>query len=229
MGNSTGRPDYYEILGVPRLATPEQIAAAFRGRACQCHPDVCPGAGESAEHFKLIAEAYEVLGDREKRRQYDRGLNRAPQGPSPARPRTHRPSEASGGPQPGDLLDLLHQMVGAPRASAGERPTEPRWASAAQGVDIQAELPLNVDEARRGGPVTFWLSFQDDCPSCGGTPTGCATCSDSGSVRRRPRPVTVHIPPGLWAGSVLRVAGAGKSVGTGPPGDLVLRVRVQPC
>jgi len=63
--------NFYEVLGVVRTATPQEIEGAFRNLARQWHPDVCPDVHEAAENFKLIAEAYEVLGDPKRRRQYD--------------------------------------------------------------------------------------------------------------------------------------------------------------
>lgn len=69
--------NYYEILGVVRTATPKDIEGAFRNLARQWHPDVCRDIHQAAENFKLIAEAYEVLGDPEKRRRYDRAQARS--------------------------------------------------------------------------------------------------------------------------------------------------------
>jgi DnaJ-class molecular chaperone len=77
--------NYYEVLGVVRTATPQEIEAAFRGLASKWHPDICSDLNEAARNFKLVAEAYEVLGDPEKRQRYDhtQPMSRRPR-PAPA-------------------------------------------------------------------------------------------------------------------------------------------------
>ena len=69
---ATTKRDYYEILGVAKTATPEEIKKAYRKKAIQFHPDKNPGNKEAEEHFKEAAEAYEVLSDQDKRARYDR-------------------------------------------------------------------------------------------------------------------------------------------------------------
>jgi hypothetical protein len=101
-------------------------------------------------------------------------------------------------------------------------------------LDVDAELLVTPEEAQRGGAVQFKLRFSQACPECGGRGTSaaavCGTCGGNGRIQRGPRIVTVRVPPGVWNGSVIRVPGEGKSPpDLGPPGDLVLRIRVQPC
>jgi len=234
--------NFYDVLGVVRTATPQEIEGAFRHLARQWHPDVCPDIHEAAENFKLIAEAYEVLGDAEKRRQYDDAQARSRRRTVPTGPRRPQPTRRYRQPVniagldsfPDELAELIRSMFGAAarpvsreRAASGSR-------RGSTDLDVEAELPLLPEEANHGGTVRFSVSFPQQCPECQGRGAAigesCRTCGGAGSIRQGPRPVSVDVPPGVWTGAVIRVPGQGNlSPESGATGDLCLRVRVEPC
>lgn len=234
----TGREDYYQILGVVRTATPKEVETAFRNLARKWHPDVCSDVHQAATNFKRIAEAYEVLGDPEKRRRYDEAEGRRRRRHVPAPRSYHR---AAAGPDPAGLFgtdapfdvfsgfqSILESLFGSDWAPPTRTVLEPR-----PELDVEAELLVTPEEAQRGGAVQFKLRFSQVCPECGGRGTTaaavCGTCGGKGRIQQGPRIVAVRVPPGVWNGSVIRVPGEGKSPPhAGPPGDLILRVRVQP-
>jgi DnaJ-class molecular chaperone len=232
------RRSYYEILGVLDTATPKEVEEAFRKLAQKWHPDVCPDIHRAAANFKLIAEAYEVLGDPEKRGRYDEAEGR--------RGRRHvsvSTTRSPHGQRTGhvglfgtdglfdhfrgfeSILESLFSSDWAPPNGALPQPRPE--------LDVEAELPLTPEEAHWGGPVQFKLRFRQACPECAGQGTSfrsvCGTCSGDGRIQQGPRVVTVRVPRRVWNGAVIRIPGEGKgSPLGGQPGDLVLRVRVQP-
>lgn len=239
--------NFYEVLGVVRTATPQEIEEAFRNLARQWHPDVCPDVHEAAENFKLIAEAYEVLGDPKRRRQYDDAQAKSRRPTASAGPRRPQPTPRYRHPMdiagldwfPADFAELIRFVFGA---AAG--PASPKRAGGGSlgggtargstGLDVEAELPLSPEEAHRGGAIQFSVSFPQQCPECQGRGTAvaepCGMCGGAGTIRQGPRPVSIRVPPGVWTGTVIRVPGQGKfSPESGTSGDLCLRVRVQPC
>jgi molecular chaperone DnaJ len=177
--------DYYEVLGVARDAGEEDIKKAYRKLALKYHPDKNPGDKGAEERFKEVAEAYEVLRDKEKRARYDRyghaGLEGAP-GPG-------------GGFQGFDLSDALrsfmrdfgldfglNDLFGAreTRAEAGRK----------RGADIQVRLPLTLEEIAQGATKKIKLRRQQRCTHCGGagaepgTSTSvCNACHGTGQIR----------------------------------------------
>ncbi len=206
--------DYYRILGVERGATQEEIKRAYRRLARQFHPDVNPGDKTAEDRFKEINEAYEVLSDPEKRRQYDQlGASwsqwQRMRGATGGFDDFARQWFGQAGPQVqyvnlddlfgqgslGDLLDALFGF-GAARGRTS-------WQRSRRGQDLEAPVELTLEEA-----------FQ-------------------GAVRRVERGdgriVTARIPPGARTGSRIRLAGQGRpGAGGGPPGDLYLKVTVKP-
>lgn len=191
--------DYYEVLGVPRTASPEEIKRAYRRLARKHHPDLQPAAdrAKATERFKEINEAHEVLSDKEKRAKYD-ALGENWKGGMDFTP---PPGSAPGAEQWTDLegfSDFFASIFGRPtgRGETGFRITLP-------GRDIEAELPVTVDELLRGGRRRITL--------------------DGG------RSLDVDIPLGVREGTPLRLAGlGGRGVGGGPPGDLYLRIALDP-
>ncbi len=185
--------NYYDLLGVAKSASTEEIKKAFRAKAHQLHPDK---AGGDAERFKQINEAYQVLNDPAKRQQYDQFGQTYDQ----ARRQGNSPAGFSGSPfgnVPGgagsgfagnvdfsDLGDLFGDMFGfggSRRRSSG--PT--------RGRDIQARLRIPFRVAVFGGEQTIELKHAVICRHCGGSgaesgsrPTACATCGGSGQVQR---------------------------------------------
>jgi len=195
--------DYYEILGVVRSATPEQIETAFRDLARKWHPDLCPGLKEAPANFKLIAEAYEVLGDPEKRRRYDRSqamARRAGEFSAAVRPKHAgpRPRHPTGPFEFDRLFEHFREMLspGFPWTAWEEQtPVAP---SSSRALDVDAELPLTPEEARYGGQVQIKLSFPQPCPDCRGQGTVagivCAMCGGTATVRQGPRFLAAGCP-----------------------------------
>ena len=199
--------DYYEVLGVPRRATADDIKKAFRSMARKHHPDLKP-AGErekAGEAFKEINEAYEVLSDPEKRRKYDElgqgWKSGAEFTPPPGTDRgTIDPSQWG---DTGDFSDFFESIFGrgAGRSRRGAAREGVRFVI--PGADIEAELPVAFDVLLRGGKRRITI--------------------DGG------RNVDVDIPRGVRDGTALRLAGQGQQGdGGGPPGDLFLRLRLMP-
>jgi curved DNA-binding protein len=217
--------DYYDVLGVSRDASPEELQQAYRRLARANHPDINKDPG-AEERFKEINEAYSALSDPELRKKYDRfgeDYRRVPEdweervgaGAGSARGRSTRGRTASwpgggdagggagfgggfgGGFEGVDIEDLLGGMFGGRgRGRAGP----------VSGADQEAELPLTVEEAYRGGRRQITLNGPDG-----------------------PRTYTVNIPPGVTDGRRIRLAGeGGRGLGNGDAGDLYLVVRLQP-
>jgi DnaJ-class molecular chaperone len=231
------RRGYYDILGVVDSATPEEVEEAFRKLAQKWHPDVCPNVQQAAANFKRVAEAFEVLGDPEKRRRYDDSERRRRRRRASAVTQPHstdRPDSLGvfGIAPHSGLLGGFHSLLDSLSSEAWTRPAA-ATPTARSDLRVEADLLLTPEEAHRGGVIQFRLRFDQACPECdeGGrtAEAACATCGGGGQVQQGPRLLTICVPPGVWNGSLIRVPGEGKSPpGLGPPGDLVLRVRVQP-
>jgi len=169
------RTDYYEVLGVPRAAPQEEIKRAFRQLAREHHPDVNKDPG-AAERFKLINEAYQVLGDPERRARYDRGDFRAA-----ARP------EGRGGPFGAgpfeDLFDIFFGQTMGGGMQSGEPGPE-------RGSDLRVVLEITLEQAAHGLERTITIPREETCSACFGTgaekgsaPETCARCRGAGQVR----------------------------------------------
>ena len=228
--------DYYEVLGVAKTATEDEIKWAYRKLARKYHPDVNPGDKSAEEKFKEINEAYEVLSDADKRKKYDTlGPNwkagqdfRPPpnwEGANVEYRRLWRPLWRWAGRRADLVISsrACSAAVAAARRGAG---------FAMRGQDVEAEIPLTLEEAHRGVKRTITLQVTETCPDCKGSGSKdgktCPTCRGAGAVRR-PKSLEVTIPPGVRDGSVIRLAGQGEPGSSGAPaGDLFLRVRLQP-
>jgi curved DNA-binding protein len=219
--------DYYQSLGVSKGATEDEVRKAFRKLARKYHPDVAKNKAEAEEKFKEINEAYEVLGDPEKRKKYDTlGANWNRQGgfqPPPGWQGGHfdqsGPNESYefrfGGT---GFSDFFEQFFGARggrfnRGFTGFDETEfesGRGRSHGQrGNDVEGDILVSLDEIAKGSirPV----SFQQADRRTGKTET---------------HTFRVKIPQGVQEGQLIRVAGKGEAgAGGGGPGDLYLRVR----
>jgi molecular chaperone DnaJ len=172
------QPDHYKTLGVPKNASADEIKKAYRKLARQYHPDRNAGNKDAEERFKAVQQAYDVLGDPDKRKQYDRGT-----GPFAAG--GFDPGAAAGGF--GDILSDLFGGIGGrarrPGGAAGGagRPRTQR------GRDLEAEVTLTFDQAIRGAQVPLAVSTTAPCPTCHGTgakpgtaPRVCPVCQGRG-------------------------------------------------
>jgi len=222
--------DYYATLGVAKTATDKEIKQAYRKLARKHHPDVNPGDKSAEARFKDINEAYEVLGDADKRRKYDelganwRAYEQAQRtgGPNPFEQGTwtvnmgggqggfHTMSEEEmqeifGTDNPfSDFFNTFFGGVG--ERDAGSRRTRGGRSRARKGRDLEHEIELTLEEADQG--VTRRLSIKQ-----GG----------------HTRTVDVRVPPGVGDGSRVRVGGEGERGEAGAAsGDLYLHVRLQP-
>ncbi|HZO87822.1 MAG TPA: DnaJ C-terminal domain-containing protein [Chthonomonadaceae bacterium] len=209
--------DYYDVLGVSRDATQEQIQAAFRKLARKYHPDVNK-APEAEEKFKQINEAYEVLRDPEKRRKYDAlGPNwRAGQEFTPPpgygyEYRTVSPEEFESAFGGGDFSDFFSSLFGG----MGARTRARRGPTRVRGEDIEAEITVPLEDVYRGATRTIALRVPER--------------DAQGRVRETTKNYDVRIPPGTPDGALLRLAGQGApGMNGGEPGDLFIRVHIAP-
>ena len=245
--------DYYEVLGVPRNASDQEIKSAYRKLALKYHPDRNPGDGEAEDRFKEGAEAYGALGDPEKRKRYDAY--------------GHAGVGAGAGFDPtifADFGDILGDFFGFGDLF-GRRRGGPR-----RGSDLRYNLEISFEEAAFGTETHIQIPRAETCKECGGNgaapgtqPTACPTCGGSGqmtfqqgffSVARTcsrcrgtgrvvasecktchgegqvaiERKLQIKIPPGVDTGSQLRITGEGEAGGLGgPPGDLYVVIRVE--
>jgi curved DNA-binding protein len=215
--------DYYETLGVPRTATPEEIKQAFRKLARIHHPDVAKNKTTGEAKFKEINEAYEVLGDPDKRRRYDElGANWQDGGGMAEPPGGGRGGGARGQPNMDyefggtGFSDFFESFFGSGRA--GRNPFGPQGAPdgdygseySQPGRDVEADIMVTLEEALRGSrrKVTLRRPAEEGGP--GRTDT-----------------YQVRIPAGVYEGQRIRLAGQGNhGFGGGADGDLYLRVRL---
>ncbi|MDP6757707.1 MAG: J domain-containing protein [Chloroflexota bacterium] len=204
--------DYYEILGVKRGAKQDEVKAAYRSLARKYHPDVNPGDEKASDRFKEINEAYQVLGDAEKRRKYDQF------GADYRRAGSVEEAFRRGGVQDagvsgfgfsgfGGFSDFFESLFGAAAgAPPGVRGT--RSARPSRVVDIEHDITVALDEVYHGGLRILNLKVPE--------PDG----------RSRNRRLEIKIPRGVRDGSRIRVANEGSLRTDGTRGDLYLRVRV---
>ncbi len=186
--------DYYEILGVPRNASQEEIKRAYRKLARKYHPDICKKP-ECEEKFKEINEAYQVLSDPEKRKLYDQfGHAAFEAGGAPSQSRTF------GGF--GDLEDFVRDFFGGglferifEEAAFGGRRRRRRPPRPQKGEDIHHTVVLSLEDAFKGTVITVPITRRVRCPKCGGKGTAnertCPSCGGTGRVVYRPNPFMV--------------------------------------
>lgn len=181
------KKDYYEVLGLSRNATADEIKKAYRKLAVQYHPDKNPGNVEAEERFKEISEAYEVLSDPEKRERYDRFGHQAF---GPGR------GAGFGGFQGIDLEEALRTFMGAFGGGGGifddffgggrRRGSRPE---ANRGSDLRFDLEIDFEEAVFGSRRDLSFGVMDACPDCSGTGAvkgsqkqSCSRCNGSGMM-----------------------------------------------
>src|SRR6476469_1305609 len=252
---TTEKRDYYEVLGVERGASIDDIKKAYRRLALKYHPDKNPGDTAAEESFKAAAEAYGVLSDEEKRARYDRYGHAGTAGMG------FDPNQFA------DFGDILGDLFGFGDffGSSRKKSTRP-----ARGNDLRFDLELEFNDAVFGKDITLdvprivacktcsgsgakpgthpvtctacggrgqirysqgFFAVARTCPQCGGAgkviKDPCATCNGAGRVREEKK-ISVKIPAGVDDGSRLRVAGEGEAgFNGGPAGDLYVFITVK--
>jgi molecular chaperone DnaJ len=179
--------DYYEVLGVQRDASAEEIKKAYRKLARENHPDARPDDPKAEQRFKDVGEAYAVLSDATKRGEYDEIRRLGASGFSGGR---GFPGGAGGGTAgfDGDLGDILGQMFNASAGGArGPRAARPRRAR--RGPDLRADVHLTFEDALAGVRTTLRITGDGACDTCDGSgaapgtrPVTCTTCAGRGQV-----------------------------------------------
>ena len=230
--------DYYEVLGIARDATPEDIKKAYRKLALKWHPDRhdADDREQAEEMFRRVNEANEVLSDPDKRQRYDRfGENwehgqdfEPPQGESGARRMTPEEFEAVFGNS--GFSDFFESMFGDQMRSAHrERPSRhARFAH--RGADVRAELALPATLAIHGGKNRFEVPTVSTCERCAAVgfvgENVCPTCVGVGRVRES-RVIDLEIPSAVRDRMTMRLRGLGHpGQGDAEKGDLYLNLRI---
>lgn len=239
--------DYYEVLGLDRGTSTEDIKKAYRKLAMQCHPDRNPGDKAAEQRFKKISEAYEVLKDAEKRAAYDRFGHAAFDGGGGARAADFNFNFSTG------FADIFDEMFGDFMGTRRGR-TAPQ-----RGADLRYHLETTLEEAFAGSQATIRVPTSVTCEACEGTgaakgsqPVVCPTCHGRGKVRaqqgfftiertchgcqgagrvienpcrtcrgsgrvRREKTLSVNIPAGVEDGTRIRLSGEGEAGLRGAP------------
>ena len=183
--------DYYAALGVAKDAPAAEIKKAYRKLARELHPDKNPGNSQAEARFKEVSEAYDVLSDDAKRREYDEARTLFGSG-------GYRPASGGGGFTGGTTFDMS-DIFGGAGANLGDlfgnlfggagTSTRPRSSGPARGQDLSADITLDFDEAVRGNTLPLQLSGPGRCSTCGGngarpgtSPRTCPTCGGAGVV-----------------------------------------------
>lgn len=247
--------DYYDVLGVAKDADASEIKRAYRKAAVKFHPDRNPGDSEAEERFKQAAEAYQVLSDPEKRRNYDLY--------------GHEGVEAGLGGFGGfeDIFSHFSDILGDLFGGAGSA----RRARRQRGADLRHNIEIAFEEAVFGAKKEISFQRRESCDSCTGsgaapgtTPSRCGACNGTGRITRQQgffmvqtacpvcrgagttiedkcedcggqgvtlvdRELTVNIPAGVDDGVRMRLAGEGEGAGPrGDRGDLYVFISVKP-
>ena len=246
--------DYYDILGIPRNATLEEIKTAYRRLALKYHPDKNPGDRSAEEKFKNLSEAYQVLADIEKRQLYDlyghaglAGLDMGGFGGFDdifsgfgevfedffgfGRRRGRTRAQPGADLRQRVILTLEQAVQGVDTAIEVERRCRCR-ACQGSGLEPGTRPQACVRCGGRGqvGQARGLLKIFTTCPECRGAgsliTTPCRECRGGGAVREK-KQVQLRIPPGVDQGTRLRLRGEGEAgVGGGPPGDLYIEVEI---
>ena len=177
--------DYYEVLGVDKKTSDEDIKRAYRRLAIKFHPDKNPGDKEAEAKFKECAEAYEVLSDPNKRQRYDQFGHDGLRGAG-----IHDYSHMNVG-DIGDIFgDMFGDMFGDIFGGRRGRRSSSRQGPS-RGYDLETTVQLTLEEIAKGSEKTIEFTRQDTCAECTGTgvakgkqPSRCTTCGGSGQVQR---------------------------------------------
>ncbi len=242
--------DFYNILGVPKTASAEDIKKAHRRLARKFHPDLNPGDKKAEDQFKKIQEAYDVLSDVEKRKKYDQfgpmweQMSSAGAG---AYGGSGRP-----GPQPNvdfdpgvggrQFEDFIDNIFGNFGTRGGQQQQQQRggFGGARAPEDIVFNTSITLEEAYRGAAKTLKVTVDDVCPECDGigqkknskgqfdlnNAQGCPRCRGKGRIAS-PRSVPLNIPPGVTDGYQARIAAQGAADMRGRRTDLIVQITVE--
>jgi len=248
--------DYYEVLGVNKDASEDEIKKAYRKLAMKYHPDRNPDNPKAEDHFKEAKEAYEILTDPNKRAAYDH-YGHAGVDPSAA--------AAGAGAGFGGFSDAFGDIFSDIFGGGRSRSTVFR------GADLRYNLEITLEEAARGTDTRIRIPAMEECETCKGTgakagtqPTTCTTCSGHGQVRmqqgffsiqqtcprchgtgkmianpcqpcsgtgrlKKHKTLSVKIPSGVDEGDRIRLSGEGEAgVNGGPAGDLYVVIHIKP-
>src|SRR3970040_1153569 len=248
--------DYYEVLGVNRDASEEEIKKAYRKLAMKWHPDRNPDNPKAEEHFKEAKEAYEILTDGSKRSAYDQ-FGHAGVASSAAA----GAGAGFGGSFADAFGDIFSDIFGGGRTRS----------SVYRGADLRYNLEISLEDAARGGETRIRIPPMEECGTCHGSgakpgtsPTTCPTCQGHGQVRmqqgffsiqqtcprchgsgkivaspcapssvaaraKRHKTLSVKIPAGVDEGDRIRLSGEGEAgMNGGPPGDLYVVIHLKP-
>ena len=247
--------DFYEILGVNRDASDDEIKKAYRKLAMKYHPDRNPDNPKAEEQFKEAKNAYEILSDAKKRAAYDQyghaGID---------------PSAGHGGPGGGfgdAFSDIFGDIFGGGRAGGGR-------SNVYRGADLRYNLEISLEDAARGTETRIRIPTMDECDTCHGSgakkgsePKTCPTCGGHGQVRmqqgffsiqqtcpkcqgsgryiadpcvachgsgrvKKHKTLSVKIPAGIDEGDRIRLSGEGeRGVNGGPAGDLYVQIHLK--
>jgi len=256
--SNMAKQDFYEVLGVAKSASADELKAAYRKLAMKHHPDRNPGDKTAEQKFKEINEAYDILKDDQKRAAYDRF--------------GHAAFEQGGARGPGDFgfsggfADIFDEMFG--EFMGGGRRGQ---GGSSRGSDLRYNLEISLEESFRGKQTTVRVQTLVLCDQCRGSgaeagsrPVTCPTCHGRGRARvqqgfftierpcatcqgagrvidnpckscggqgriRREKTLSVNIPPGVEDGTRIRLAGEGEAgVRGAPTGDLYIFITVMP-
>lgn len=189
--------DYYEILGVGRNASINDIKKAYRKLARKYHPDLNPGDKTAEQRFKEINEAHETLKDPEKKKQYDLYGSLGAHGPGPGAGGPGRGGDfegfdfnSSGSSTFGDIFETIFGNMGEPRARSGRRPGGRRGPE--PGEDLHYSMNLSFMDAANGIETTIQVSHRQPCAACKGKgidaaskQSTCPTCGGRGRVQKQ--------------------------------------------
>ena len=248
------KKDYYEVLGVNRDASDEDIKKSYRKLAMKWHPDRNPDNPKAEEHFKEAKESYEILSDAQKRAAYDQ-YGHAGVDPS-----------AGAGAGFGNFSDAFGDIFGDIFGGGGRSRSK-----VYRGADLRYNLEVSLEEAARGTETRIRIPAFSECATCHGSgakpgtsPTSCSTCGGHGQVRmqqgffsiqqtcprchgtgkivtspctacqgagrvRQHKTLAVKIPSGVDEGDRIRLSGEGEAgVNGGPAGDLYVVIHIKP-
>ena len=247
--------DYYEVLGVNRDASEEDIKKSYRKLAMKWHPDRNPDNPKAEDHFKEAKEAYEILSDSQKRAAYDQ-FGHAGVDPAAA---------AGAGAGFGNFADAFGDIFGDIFGGGRGR------SNVYRGADLRYNLEVSLEEAARGTETRIRIPAMEECATCHGSgakpgtqPTTCPNCQGHGQVRmqqgffsiqqtcprchgsgkvvaspcatcggagriKQHKTLSVKIPAGVDEGDRIRLSGEGEAgVNGGPPGDLYVVIHLRP-